>query len=356
VIRFLQTVLAAIFVLALTGCYGVEGVLRIGEDDGAGASVSINLFQGVEKALFEGDDERGRAYISGRYGGEWDKGPYEDPIYSIMFLTQQLETPASFSDTFGNSIRVTRSTAEDLPDGRPEYWVVMKLELPEPTEDTEFLGVALAVEYPEAWRLRVVADGGALITDSGPGRSNVNINQPGEYQTTLVLFPPWEPPPIGSAPNPAAPEPTPEPTPEPELAGEDPVQAAPEAERPTGPLDISDLDAEAVQPGSVEVEEINLEGVQAESVTEITPEGGVVEAEGSRYPARSLSGVIPAGATVEVLTIGDTYLFVQQVDEEAGGLGLWVLAAALVFGAVGAGVLITLVLRSRKESSSPPDQ
>ena len=345
--RLFRSAVIASLVFALAGCYGVEGLISIGEDTGTGATVTIDMAQGVDMSLFDGDVDRARAYVSERFGNEWGKStlPAGD-IFAVMVLSQTLETPASFSDEFGNTIEVTRGTAEQRPDGRPEYTVSMSLELVEPVENTEFVGVGFILEYPTDWQLRVISDGGAAITSAAPGRANLRFATPGEYKPLIVLFPPWEPPPAEEA---AEPQQIAEP--EEEIQGEEPPAAEPEDSGSGGLIDNRDLDAAVAEAETTEEEELAVEGALAEAVTEITRDGGMVEVEGSRFPARSLTGIIPAGATVEVLGIGESYLFVQEVEEPASSTGLWIVIGVLGLLLIGAIVAIVLVVRSRKSPS-----
>lgn len=345
--RLFRSAVIASLVFALAGCYGVEGVISIGEDSGTGATVTIDMAQGVDMSLFDGDADRARAYVSERFGDEWGKSslPAGD-IFAIMVLSQTLATPATFSDEFGNTIKVTRGTAEQRPDGRPEYTVSMSLELVEPVENTEFVGVVFFLEYPIDWQLRVISDGGATIVSDSPGREYLRFATPGEYKPLIVLFPPWEPPPAEEA---AEPQQIAEP--EEEIQGEEPPAAQPEDSGSGGLIDNRDLEAAVAEAETTEEEELAVEGALAEAVTEITRDGGMVEVEGSRFPARSLAGIIPAGATVEVLGIGESYLFVQEVDEPASNVGLWIVIGVLGLLLIAA-VMTIVITRNRRKSSS----
>ena len=347
--RLFRSALALAVLLALTGCYGIEWLIQIGEDDGAGTTVSINMGQGVDRSIFQDDDARAIAYISELYGDEWLREPLVGGSdFATLVLGQSMETPAEFSDKAGNNtVTLTRGTAEQRPDGRPEYVLAMDLNLPQPLEDTSFLGVGFILEYPEAWQIRVLSDGGATITRESPGVARVLMTDPGEYSPLIVFFPPWEPPPLEAEP---APEEVAEEDPDANLGGEEPPLVEPDDNSASGLVDNRDLESAASSEGT-EVEELNIEGALAEAVTEITRDGGMVEVEGARFPARSLTGVIPVGATVEVLGIGDTYLFVQEVEEESG-TGLWILVGVLVLLLVAAIVMIVVVLR-RRQSPTP---
>jgi len=347
--RLFRSTLAVSVLLALTGCYGIEGLIQIGEDDGAGTIVSINMGQGVDRSIFQDDDARAIAYISELYGDEWLREPLVGGSdFATLVLGQSMETPAEFSDKAGNNtVTLTRGTAEQRPDGRPEYVLAMDLNLPQPLEDTSFLGVGFILEYPEAWQIRVLSDGGATITRESPGVARVLMTDPGEYSPLIVFFPPWEPPPLEAEP---APEEVAEEDPDANLGGEEPPLVEPDDDSASGLVDNRDLESAASSEGT-EVEELNIEGALAEAVTEITRDGGMVEVEGARFPARSLTGVIPVGATVEVLGIGDTYLFVQEVEEESG-TGLWILVGVLVLLLVAAIVMIVVVLRRRQSPTS----
>ncbi len=339
--RLFRSALAISVLLALAGCYGIEGLIQIGEDDGAGTTVSINMGQGVDRSIFQDDDARAIAYISERYGNESLREPVVVGVdFPTLVLGQSMETPAEFSDKAGNNtVTVTRGTAEQRPDGRPEYVLAMDLNLPQPLENTSYLGVGFVLEYPEAWQIRVLSDGGATITRESPGVARVIMTDPGEYSPLIVFFPPWEPPPLEAEP---APEEVAEEDPDANLGGEEPPLVEPDDDSTSGLVDNRDLESVASSEGT-EVEELNIEGALAEAVTEITRDGGMVEVEGARFPARSLTGVIPVGATVEVLGIGDTYLFVQEVEEESG-TGFWILVGVLVLLLVAAIVMIVLVL------------
>ena len=347
--RLFRSALALSVLLALTGCYAIEGLIQIGEDDGTGTTVSINMGQGVDRSIFQDDDARAIAYISELYGNEW----LREPIlgrgdFATLVLGQSMETPAEFSDKAGNNtVTLTRGTAEQRPDGRPEYVLAMDLNLPQPLENTAYFGVGFVLEYPEAWQIRVLSDGGATITRVSPGVARVIMTDPGEYSPLIVFFPPWEPPPLEAEP---APEEVAEEDPDANLGGEEPPLVEPDDDSASGLVDNRDLESAAGSEGT-EVEELNIEGALAEAVTEITRDGGMVEVEGARFPARSLTGVIPVGATVEVLGIGDTYLFVQEVEEESG-TGLWILVGVLVLLLVAAIVMIVVVLR-RRQSPTP---
>lgn len=345
--RLFRSAVIASFVFALAGCYGVEGLISIGEDSGTGATVTIDMAQGVDMSLFDGDADSARAYVSERFGDEWGKRslPAED-IFATMVLSQTLATPATFSDEFGNTIEVTRGTAEQRPDGRPEYTVSMSLELVEPVENTEFVGVGFILEYPTDWQLRVISDGGAAITSAAPGRANLRFATPGEYKPLIVLFPPWEPPPAEEAA-----EPQQIAGPEEQIQGEEPPAAQPEDSGSGGLIDNRDLDAAVAEAETTEEDELAVEGALAEAVTEITRDGGMVEVEGSRFPARSLTGIIPAGATVEVLGIGESYLFVQEVEEPASSIGLWIVIGVLGLILIAA-VMTIVIIRNRRKSSS----
>lgn len=347
--RLFRSALALSVLLALTGCYGIEGLIQIGEDDGAGTTVSINMGQGVDRSIFQDDDARAIAYISELYGDEWlREALVGGSDFATLVLGQSMETPAEFSDKAGNNtVTLTRGTAEQRPDGRPEYVLAMDLNLPQPLEDTSFLGVGFILEYPEAWQIRVLSDGGATITREAPGVARVLMLDPGKYSPLIVFFPPWEPPPLEAEPTP---EEVAEEDPDANLGGEEPPLVEPDDDSASGLVDNRDLESAASSEGT-EVEELNIEGALAEAVTEITRDGGMVEVEGARFPARSLTGVIPVGATVEVLGIGDTYLFVQEVEEESG-TGLWILVGVLVLLLVAAIVMIVVVLR-RRQSPTP---
>jgi membrane protein implicated in regulation of membrane protease activity len=347
--RLFRSTLAVSVLLALTGCYGIEGLIQIGEDDGTGTTVSINMGQGVDRSIFQDDDARAIAYISELYGDEWLREPLVgESDFATLVLGQSMETPAEFSDKAGNNtVTLTRGTAEQRPDGRPEYVLAMDLNLPQPLENTSYVGVGFVLEYPEAWQIRVLSDGGATITRVSPGVARVIMTDPGEYSPLIVFFPPWEPPPLEAEP---APEEVVEEDPDANLGGEEPPLVQPDDDSASGLVDNRDLESAASSEGT-EVEELNIEGALAEAVTEITRDGGMVEAEGARFPARSLTGVIPVGATVEVLGIGDTYLFVQEVEEESG-TGLWILVGVLVLLLVAAIVMIVVVLR-RRQSPTP---
>ena len=347
--RLFRSALALSVLLALTGCYAIEGLIQIGEDDGAGTTVSINMGQGVDRSIFQDDDARAIAYISELYGDEWLREPLVGASdFATLVLGQSMETPAEFSDKAGNNtVTLTRGTAEQRPDGRPEYVLAMDLNLPQPLENTSYIGVGFVLEYPEAWQIRVLSDGGATITRESPGVARVLMTDPGEYSPLIVFFPPWEPPPLEAEP---APEEVAEEDPDANLGGEEPPLVEPDDDSASGLVDNRDLESAASSEGT-EVEELNIEGALAEAVTEITRDGGMVEVEGARFPARSLTGVIPVGATVEVLGIGDTYLFVQEVEEESG-TGLWILVGVLVLLLVAAIVMIVVVLRRRQSPTS----
>ena len=347
--RLFRSTLAVSVLLALTGCYAIEGLIQIGEDDGTGTTVSINMGQGVDRSIFQDDDARAIAYISELYGDEWLREPLVGGSdFATLVLGQSMETPAEFSDKAGNNtVTLTRGTAEQRPDGRPEYVLAMDLNLPQPLENTSFLGVGFILEYPEAWQIRVLSDGGATITREAPGVARVRMTDPGEYSPLIVFFPPWEPPPLEVEPSP---EEVAEEDPDANLGGEEPPLVEPDNDSASGLVDNRDLESAASSEGP-EVEELNIEGALAEAVTEITRDGGMVEVEGARFPARSLTGVIPAGATVEVLGISESYLFVQEVEEPASSTGLWIVIGVLGLLLIGAIVAIVLVVRSRKSPS-----
>jgi len=69
--RLFRSAVIASLVFTLAGCYGVEGLISIGEDTGTGATVTIDMAQGVDMSLFDGDVDRARAYVSERFGDEW---------------------------------------------------------------------------------------------------------------------------------------------------------------------------------------------------------------------------------------------------------------------------------------------
>ncbi|MEK9578335.1 MAG: NfeD family protein [Pontimonas sp.] len=347
--RLFRSALAISVLLALTGCYGVEGIISIGEDDGDGANVSINMAHVVDTGIFGGDDEDARTYISERYGNEWSRSPLPTTgIYASMVLSQDTRTPAVFSDVGGNVIELTRGTAEQRADGRPEYLLSMDFDLPEPLENTTFMNVGYVLEYPETWQIRVLSDGGAEVFRDQPGRATVGMFGPGLYEVLIIFFPPWEAPPVEADPEPQEPaEPA---APEEDLGGEEPPLAEQDSDSAGGLVDNRDLEAGAAESESTGVRDIVIEGALVEAVTEITRDGGMIEFEGTRLPARSLGGIIPAGATVEVLGVADTYLFVQEAEEESG-MGLWILVGVLVLLLIGAVVMIVVVLRGRQNST-----
>ena len=350
--RLFRSALAISVLLALTGCYGVEGIISIGEDDGDGANVSINMAHVVDTGIFGGDVENTRAYISERYGDEWSRSslPVGD-TYASVALSQDTRTPAVFSDDAGNVIELTRGTAEQRADGRPEYLLSMDFDLPEPLENTTFMNVGYVLDYPETWQIRVLSDGGAEVFRDQPGRATVGMFSPGLYEVLIIFFPPWEAPPVEADPEPQeASEPAEPAAPEENLAGEEPPLAEQDADSAGGLVDNRDLEAGAADSESTGVRDIVIEGALVEAVTEITRDGGMIEFEGTRLPARSLGGIIPAGATVEVLGVADTYLFVQEAEEESG-MGLWILVGVLVLLLIGAVVMIVVVLRGRHKST-----
>ena len=346
--RFFQSALAVSVLLALTGCYGVEGIISIGEDDGEGASVSINMAHVVDTGIFGADDNDARTYISERYGNEWSRSPLPtNGNYASMVLSQDTRTPAVFSDNAGNIIELTRGTAEQRADGRPEYLLAMDFDLPEPLENTTFLNVGYVLEYPETWQIRVLSDGGAEVLRDHPGRATVEMFSPGLYEVLIIFFPPWEAPPVEADPQKqeaAEPE-----APQEDLGGEEPPLAGQDSDSTGGLVDNRDLQAGTADSGSTGFRDVVIEGALVEAVTEITRDGGMIEFEGTRLPARSLGGIIPAGATVEVLGVADTYLFVQEAEKESR-TGLWVLVGVLVLLLVGAIVTIVVVLRGRQKS------
>ncbi|MEL0149964.1 MAG: hypothetical protein VW805_06795, partial [Pontimonas sp.] len=148
--RLFRSALALSVLLALTGCYGIEGLIQIGEDDGTGTTVSVNMGQGVDRSIFQDDDARAIAYISELYGDEWLREPLVGGSdFATLVLGQSMETPAEFSDKAGNNtVTLTRGTAEQRPDGRPEYVLAMDLNLPQPLENTAYFGVGFVLEYP----------------------------------------------------------------------------------------------------------------------------------------------------------------------------------------------------------------
>ena len=346
--RFFQSALAVSVLLALTGCYGVEGIISIGEDDGEGASVSINMAHVVDTGIFGADENDARTYISERYGNEWSRSPLPtNGNYASMVLSQDTRTPAVFSDNAGNIIELTRGTAEQRADGRPEYLLAMDFDLPEPLENTTFLNVGYVLEYPETWQIRVLSDGGAEVLRDQPGRATVEMFSPGLYEVLIIFFPPWEAPPVEADPQQqeaAEPE-----APQEDLGGEEPPLAGQDSDSTGGLVDNRDLQAGTADSGSTGFRDVVIEGALVEAVTEITRDGGMIEFEGTRLPARSLGGIIPAGATVEVLGVADTYLFVQEAEKESR-TGLWVLVGVLVLLLVGAIVTIVVVLRGRQKS------
>lgn len=375
--KSLRTLLvASVAALTLSGCYFVDGTVRMSERDGD-LVVDVTVVQGVETDIFA-DPEDAFDYLIQRYSGPgWG------------YLGTDTTAPFTYV-TMGNSARVdnTQGSTGSIRDGngsniyivyteasgQPEFQVVFNMDLPTPPNGSDIeQQVTFGLVPPTGWTMQRMAGGGdAIMTESSVAWYGVGGGQ--QPSAIFRLFPPYTPPPETGEPvaaDPAEPapaeeaEPAPAPSAEEEAAAQplDTGEASGESNSATEETTSGEESATAESPDgddrdglteSTEQASTDIIGQEGRTTTEVSGAPGLVNIDSQLFPAIALNNqIIPAGSQVSVIGVFTDGVIVEPLTSLNSPSFGWLLGGSLT--ALGVMAAVVFAILRKKQSEAAPD-
>lgn len=282
---FSLAVLALVAAVSLSGCYYVDAVFDINDEEELDVRIDTAIHEDFANA------DTARSALEDEFSGEgMVRSNYAEGPWNGYRFSENNGDPYNWEivQADGDFVRFTR-------DGDyVKYTAKMTIggDVGDRTEEAEgLLDVQFTLDHV-----------GTVISTNGNQMTDTRIRWTGEWDSTLQMEAI-----IDLTPEPVAAEPEPEEQPEETPAEEAPaVEEEPQAAEPEVTAEIDATEAEA----SPAVDA----GIIAIATTEISPEGGEIAIDGMVYPARSISQTIPAGSKVRVVAFdGEQWSSKQSV-------------------------------------------
>lgn len=360
-------VVAGFAVLTLSGCYFVDGTVRMSERDGD-LIADVTVVQGVETDIFS-TPEDAFDYLIQRYSGPgWGylgTGTTAPFTYVTMGNSARVDntqgSTGSIRDGNGSNIYIVYTEAS----GRPEFQVVFNMDLPTPPDGSDIeQQVTFGLVPPAGWAMQRMAGGGdAIMTESSVAWYGVGGGQ--QPSAIFRLFPPYTPPPETGDPVAAEPaEPTPAPSEEQPAAPSDSGGAAAESNSTSEEESSSGEESAAAEnPGSDELDEFaesvkqpstDIIGQEGRTTTEVSGAPGLVKIDSQLFPAIAMNNqVIPAGSEVAVIGVFNDGVIVEALTSvNTPGFGS-LLGGSLTALAAIAAVVLAVLLRKKQKDKAP---
>lgn len=326
--RFSLAIMALVGALTLSGCYYVDAVFDINDEE----ELDIRIDTAIHEDFANADTAR--SALQDEFSGEgMSRSNYAEGPWNGYRFSQNNADPYNWEivQADGDFIRFSR----DGDYVTYEASFTIGGDVGDRTDEaSDLLDVQFTLDHV-----------GDVISTNGNEMTDTRIRWTGAWDSTLVMNAVLDLTPAPAAPEPAAEEEVeeePEPLPE-EEAEEEPLEDVAEADAEAEVEAAEAPEAAAVDPGIVGI-----------ATSEISPTGGEIAIEGMVYPARSISQTIAAGAQVRVVAFDGGTVVVEAVDEGAsiGGVIAGVVIGGLLLG--GVAVLTVWLVRRRQVDATEP--
>jgi len=320
---------ALVTALALSGCYYVDALFDVNLEE----ELDVRIDSAVHEDFANADTAR--TALEDQFSGEgMSRSEYSEGPWNGYRWTENNGDPYNWEITRDNGDFIRFARDGDYVKYTAKFTIGGEVGDKE-DEARELLDVRFTLDHA-----------GDVISTNGNESSDTRIRWTGEWDSTMNmeavidLTPEPEPAPVEPAPEPQAQqESTEAPVEDEEVVAEEPVTDQPVAEEETE-------QEEALTIGEYAI------GQTALATAEITVDGGEIALDGSVFSARTVAGIIPAGANAVVVAIDGDTVVVEAVEEPASLIWLWWTLAAMVLVAAG----VTIWLMSRKKAGVPEDK
>lgn len=367
-------VVAGLAALTLSGCYFVDGTVRMTERDGD-LIVDVQVTQGVETDLFA-TSEDAHDYLIQRYsspdwgyGGTGDSYPF---TYIKMRKSVRVESEPDalvkiIYDSNSAGIR-SNINIQYVDDGNllPHYVIRFNMNLPTPPEGSDVEPqVTFGLIPPAGWTLEHdPAAGDAIVSESTVAWYGVGG---GEQLTELFRLFPIAP--VVGEPVASEPAPTEEAEPSPAPSEEGPAEPSVTGGAPAGPSATAEEEtssggasAASENPSSVDLEGLagftdqastEIIGQEGRTTTEVSGAPGLVKIDSQLFPAIAMNNqVIPAGSEVAVIGVFTDGVIVEPLTSVNSPGFSWLLGGSLTALAAIAAVVFAVLRKKRKDKAA----
>ena len=326
--RFSLAVLALVGALTLSGCYYVDAVFDINDEE----ELDIRIDTAIHEDFANADTAR--SALQDEFSGEgMSRSNYAEGPWNGYRFSQNNANPYNWEivQADGDYIRFSRDG--DYVTYKASFTIGGDVG-DRTDEASDLLDVQFTLDHQ-----------GEVISTNGNEMTDTRIRWTGAWDSTLVMEAVIDLTPAPAAPEPVAEEEAeekPEPVAEAEI-DEEPVEEVAETEAEAEVETTEEPEAAAVDPGIVGI-----------ATSEISPTGGEMAIDGMVYPARSISQTIAAGSQVRVVAFDGGTVVVEAIDEGAslGAVIAGVVVGGLVLG--GAAVLTVWLVRRRQVDTAEP--
>ena len=318
--RFSFAIVALVGALTLSGCYYVDAVFDINDEE----ELDIRIDTAIHEDFANADTAR--SALQDEFNGEgMARSNYAEGPWNGYRFSQNNADPYNWEivQADGDYIRFSRDG--DYVTYQASFTIGGDVG-DRNDEASDLLDVQFTLDHV-----------GEVISTNGSEMTDTRIRWTGAWDSTLVMEAV-----IDLTPAPAAPEPVAE-----EEVEEDPEPAA-EVEAEEEVVEEA-AEAEAEVTATEEPEAVAVDaGIVGIATSEISPSGGEIAIDGMVYPARSISQTIAAGSQVRVVAFDGGTVVVEAIDEGAslGAVIAGVVIGGLVLG--GAAVLTVWLVRRRQ--------
>ena len=373
---FRTLVVVGFAALILSGCYFVDGTVRMSERDGD-LIVDVQVTQGVETDLFA-TSEDAYDYLIQRYSApDWGYGGTAEAFpFTTVTMRKSVRVESEHNslkiiqDSNTNSIS-SNIVVRYVDDGEslPHYVIGFNMNLPTPPEGSDVeQQVTFGLIPPAGWTLdHSPAAGDAIISESTVAWYGIGGGQ--QFTEYFRLFP--IAPVVGEAVavEPAEPAPVEEADPTPAPSEEQPAEPSDTGGAPAEPNSTTEEEsssgeasAAAEIPDSDELDGLvesaeqastDIIGLEGRTTTEVSGAPGLVTIDSQLFPAIAMNNqVIPAGSEVAVIGVFTDGLIVEPLTSvESPSFG-WLLGGSMTALAAIAAVVFA-VLRTRQKNTAP---
>ena len=329
--RSLGGLVALVTALALSGCYYVDALFDVNLEE----ELDVRIDSAVHEDFADADTAR--SALQDQFSGEgMSRSEYSQGPWNGYRWTENNGDPYNWEITRDNGDFIRFARDGDYVKYTAKFTIGGEVGDRE-DEAREVLDVRFTLDHA-----------GDVISTNGNQSSDTRIRWTGQWDSTMNmeavidLTPEPEPAPAQPAPEPQAQqESTEAPVDDNVVVAEEPVADEEVVQEQTEPEETLAIGDDAI-------------GQTALATAEITVEGGEIAFDGSVFSARTVAGIIPAGADAVVVAIDGDTVVVEAVDEPTSLVWLWWTLAALVL--VAAGVTMWLMSRKRPGASDGEDQ
>ncbi len=322
--RFSLAILALVGALTLSGCYYVDAVFDINDEE----ELDIRIDTAIHEDFANADTAR--SALQDEFSGEgMSRSNYAEGPWNGYRFSQNNADPYNWEivQAGGDFIRFSRDG--DYVTYKASFTIGGDVG-DRMDEASDLLDVQFTLDHA-----------GEVISTNGNEMSDTRIRWTGAWDSTLVMEAVIDLTPAPATPEPVAEEEVeeePEPVAEQEVV-EEPVEEVAEAEAEVETTE--EPQATAVDAGIVGI-----------ATSEISPSGGEIAIDGMVYPARSISATIAAGSQVRVVAFDGGTVVVEAIDQGAslGAVIAGVVIGGLVLG--GAAVLTVWLVRRRQAGTA----